>query len=150
MKYLAKIAAVCALALCMVACGDSASSTAASSTAASSTAASSTAASSEAASSEAGSEASAEGGYTGTQTASATGMGDLSVTLTFENGVVTDCEIDASNETPDIGQVAAEDLAQAIVDGNTPNVDAVASATITSDAVVEAAQACFDAAEVEY
>ena len=145
MKYLAKIAAVCALALCMVACGDSASSTAASSTAASSTAASSTAASSEA-----GSEASAEGGYTGTQTASATGMGDLSVTLTFENGVVTDCEIDASNETPDIGQVAAEDLAQAIVDGNTPNVDAVASATITSDAVVEAAQACFDAAEVAY
>ncbi|GJN65662.1 FMN-binding protein [Faecalibacterium gallinarum] len=140
MKYLAKIAAVCALALCMVACGDSASSTAASSTAASSTAASS----------EAGSEASAEGGYTGTQTASATGMGDLSVTLTFENGVVTDCEIDASNETPDIGQVAAEDLAQAIVDGNTPNVDAVASATITSDAVVEAAQACFDAAEVAY
>lgn len=140
MKYLAKIAAVCALALCMVACGDSASSTAASSTAASSTAASS----------EAGSEASAEGGYTGTQTASATGMGDLSVTLTFENGVVTDCEIDASNETPDIGQVAAEDLAQAIVDGNTPNVDAVASATITSDAVVEAAQACFDAAEIAY
>lgn len=140
MKYLAKIAAVCALALCMVACGDSASSTAASSTAASSTAASS----------EAGSKASAEGGYTGTQTASATGMGDLSVTLTFENGVVTDCEIDASNETPDIGQVAAEDLAQAIVDGNTPNVDAVASATITSDAVVEAAQACFDAAEVAY
>lgn len=135
MKYLAKIAAVCALALCMVACGDSASSTAASITAASS---------------EAGSEASAEGGYTGTQTASATGMGDLSVTLTFENGVVTDCEIDASNETPDIGQVAAEDLAQAIVDGNTPNVDAVASATITSDAVVEAAQACFDAAEVAY
>ena len=132
MKYLAKIAAVCALALCMVACGDSASSTAASSTAASSTAASS------------------EAGYTGTQTASATGMGDLSVTLTFENGVVTDCEIDASNETPDIGQVAAEDLAQAIVDGNTPNVDAVASATITSDAVVEAAQACFDAAEVAY
>lgn len=140
MKYLAKIAAVCALALCMVACGDSASSTAASSTAASSTAASS----------EAGSEASAEGGYTGTQTASATGMGDLSVTLTFENGVVTDCEIDASNETAGIGQVAAEDLAQAIVDGNTPNVDAVASATITSDAVVEAAQACFDAAEVAY
>lgn len=140
MKYLAKIAAVCALALCMVACGDSASSTAASSTAASSTAASS----------EAGSEASAEGGYTGTQTASATGMGDLSVTLTFENGVVTDCEIDASNETAGIGQEAAAELAQAIVDGNTPNVDAVASATITSDAVVEAAQACFDAAEVAY
>lgn len=150
MKYLAKIAAVCALALCMVACGDSASSTAASSTAASSTAASSTAASSEAATNEAGSEAATEGGYTGTQTASATGMGDLSVTLTFENGVVTDCEIDASNETPDIGQVAAEDLAQAIVEGNTPNVDAVASATITSDAVVEAAKACFDAAEVAY
>ena len=106
MKYLAKIAAVCALALCMVACGDSASSTTASSTAASSTAASS----------EAGSEASAEGGYTGTQTASATGMGDLSVTLTFENGVVTDCEIDASNETPDIGQVAAE-LAHQVVPG---------------------------------
>lgn len=132
MKYLAKIAAVCVLALCMVACGDSASSTAASSTAASSAAASS------------------EAGYTGTQTASATGMGDLSVTLTFENGVVTDCEVDASNETAGIGQEAAAELAQAIVDGNTPNVDAVASATITSDAVVEAAKACFDAAEIAY
>lgn len=126
MKYVAKIAAVCALALCMVACGDSASSTAASS------------------------EAASEAGYTGTQTASATGMGDLSVSITWENGVVTDCEVDASNETEGIGQDAAPELAQAIVDGNTPTVDVISGATITSDAVVEAAQACFDAAEIAY
>lgn len=95
MKQFTKIAVVCALAVSLAACGSSASSTAASS-AASSEAASSVAASSEAASEAASSEAAsvAEGeGYTGTQTASAKGMnGDVTVTITFENGVATACD----------------------------------------------------------
>ena len=95
MKQFTKIAVVCALAVSLAACGSAASSTAASS-AASSEAASSVAASSEAASEAASSEAAsvAEGeGYTGTQTASAKGMnGDVTVTITFENGVATACD----------------------------------------------------------
>ena len=141
MKQFIKIAAVCALAAALAACGSSSSSTAASSTAASSTAA--TAASTSAA-------AVAEG-YTGTQTASAKGMnGDVTVTITFENGVATACDVDASTETESLGQAAAPTVAQSIVDGNTPNVDAVSGSTVTSNAIMEAAKACYDAAGIAY
>lgn len=143
MKQFTKIAVVCALAVSLAACGSSASSTAASS-AASSEAASSVAASSEAASEAASSEAAsvAEGeGYTGTQTASAKGMnGDVTVTITFENGVATACDVDASTETESLGQAAAPTVADAIVAGNTPNVDAVSGSTVTSNAIMEAAR----------
>ena len=112
--------------------------------------ASSAAASSEAASSEAASVAEGEG-YTGTQTASAKGMnGDVTVTITFENGVATACDVDASTETESLGQAAAPTVADAIVAGNTPNVDAVSGSTVTSNAIMEAAKACYDAAGIAY
>ena len=153
MKQFTKIAVVCALAVSLAACGSAASSTAASS-AASSEAASSVAASSEAASEAASSEAAsvAEGeGYTGTQTASAKGMnGDVTVTITFENGVATACDVAASTETESLGQAAAPTVADAIVAGNTPNVDAVSGSTVTSNAIMEAAKACYDAAGIAY
>ena len=121
----------------LTACGGSASSTA-----------SSTASS--AASSEAASVAEGEG-YTGTQTASAKGMnGDVTVTITFENGVATACDVDASTETESLGQAAAPTVADAIVAGNTPNVDAVSGSTVTSNAIMEAAKACYDAAGIAY
>ena len=136
MKQFTKIAVVCALAVSLAACGSSASSTAASS------AVSSEAASSVAASSEAASEA---------QTASAKGMnGDVTVTITFENGVATACDVDASTETESLGQAAAPTVADAIVAGNTPNVDAVSGSTVTSNAIMEAAKACYDAAGIAY
>lgn len=107
-------------------------------------------ASSEAASSEAASVAEGEG-YTGTQTASAKGMnGDVTVTITFENGVATACDVDASTETESLGQAAAPTVADAIVAGNTPNVDAVSGSTVTSNAIMEAAKACYDAAGIAY
>ena len=144
MKQFTKIAVVCALAVSLAACGSSASSTAASS------AASSEAASSVAASSEAASVAEGEG-YTGTQTASAKGMnGDVTVTITFENGGATACDVDASTETESLGQAAAPTVADAIVAGNTPNVDAVSGSTVTSNAIMEAAKACYDAAGIAY
>ena len=144
MKQFTKIAVVCALAVSLAACGSSASSTAASS------AASSEAASSVAASSEAASVAEGEG-YTGTQTASAKGMnGDVTVTITFENGIATACDVDASTETESLGQAAAPTVADAIVAGNTPNVDAVSGSTVTSNAIMEAAKACYDAAGIAY
>ena len=125
MKQFTKIAVVCALAVSLAACGSTATSTAASS-----------AASSEAASSVA---------------ASAKGMnGDVTVTITFENGVATACDVDASTETESLGQAAAPTVADAIVAGNTPNVDAVSGSTVTSNAIMEAAKACYDAAGIAY
>lgn len=92
----------------------------------------------------------ASAAYTGTQEATASGMGEVKVTITFDKGVVTACDVDAANETPDIGQLAAPTLAKAIVENNTPVVDSVSGATVTSGAVVKAAKACFDAAGIKY
>ena len=137
-SFLSVVGAVGAAAA-LTACGGAVSSTA-----------SSTAASSEAASSEAASVAEGEG-YTGTQTASAKGMnGDVTVTITFENGVATACDVDASTETESLGQAAAPTVADAIVAGNTPNVDAVSGSTVTSNAIMEAAKACYDAVGIAY
>ena len=134
MKQFIKIAVVCALAAALAACGGSSASSTAASSAASSVAV-----------------AENGEGYTGTQTASAKGMnGDVTVTVTFENGVVTACDVDASTETESLGQAAAPTVAQSIVDNNTPNVDAVSGSTVTSNAIVEAAKACFDAAGIAY
>lgn len=88
--------------------------------------------------------------YTGTQEATASGMGEVKVSITFDKGVVTACDVDASNETPDIGQLAAPTLAKAIVEKNAPVVDGVSGATLTSEAVVKAAKSCFDAAGIKY
>ncbi|HBD85991.1 MAG TPA: FMN-binding protein [Clostridiales bacterium] len=88
--------------------------------------------------------------YSGTQEATAQGMGQVKVTITFENGVVTACDADVSQETAGIGQTAGPTLTQAIVDNNSPVVDGVSGATMTSNAVMTAAKACFDAAGIAY
>lgn len=90
-------------------------------------------------------------GFTGTRSATANGMnGDVTVTLTWEDGHLTGCTVDAEEETPDIGQTAAQQLETAILEAGSPNVDAVAGATITSNAVLDAARACCDEAGVPY
>ena len=76
--------------------------------------------------------------------------GDVTVTIAFENGVATACDVDASTETESLGQAAAPTVADAIVAGNTPNVDAVSGSTVTSNAIMEAAKACYDAAGIAY
>ena len=68
----------------------------------------------------------------------------------YENGVATACDVDASTETESLGQAAAPTVADAIVAGNTPNVDAVSGSTVTSNAIMEAAKACYDAAGIAY
>ncbi|MCF0115103.1 MAG: RnfABCDGE type electron transport complex subunit D, partial [Erysipelotrichaceae bacterium] len=47
----------------------------------------------------------------GTYTGEGKGMGSVKVELTVAGGVITDCKIDASEETPDIGGKAADELA---------------------------------------
>lgn len=76
--------------------------------------------------------------------------GDVIVIISFENGVATACDVDASTKTESPGQAAAPAVADAIVAGNTPNVDAVSGSTITSNAIMEAAKACYDAAGIAY
>ena len=81
--------------------------------------------------------------YTGT----AQGMGgEVSVTLTIENGVITDCVATGDKETDGIGSVVIAQFPAQVVEGNTINLDAVSGATITSNAFIEAAKAALTAA----
>lgn len=76
------------------------------------------------------------GEYTGT----ATGMGALTVTATIDGtGKITALEIDASNETDSLGQVAAPKLQEKILEAGTiEGIDAISGCTVTSDAIFKA------------
>ena len=85
-----------------------------------------------------------KGKYTpGTYTAAAKGIAsDVTVTMTFDETSITDVVIDVSGETPDIGGAIGESMAQAILDAQSADVDAVSGATVTSDAIRTAAANC--------
>ena len=73
-------------------------------------------------------------------TATAAGFhGDVSVTLTIDGVNLVDVKIEGAGETPAIGGAAMEKLAEAMLAGNRVDVDAVAGATVTSNAVLTAA-----------
>ena len=85
----------------------------------------------------------------GTYTASAHGcLSDVAVTVTITGGKVTNVVIDASGETPELGGNAAAALAEQLTEaGTTTGVDAVAGATMTSDAVFTAMDDCLSQAQ---
>lgn len=83
------------------------------------------------------------GDYTGT----AKGMGgDVTVTVTLKDSAITDVKAEGKDETEGIGTKALEKLPGEMVDGNTVNVDAVSGATVTSNAIMEAAKAALESA----
>ena len=90
-----------------------------------------------------GTAASASGDavYTpGTYTGTATGIGEVKVTMTFSETAITDVVIDASNETESIGGVAAPTLQDAIMAAQNAEIDNVSGATVTTNAVKKAAE----------
>ena len=108
MKRILSIALSGALCFSLAACGGSSSSTAASSAAE-------------------------------TLTGTAKGFGgDVTATLTVENGTITACTLTGDSETPDIGGAALEELQKQVVDANGYEIDGVSGATVTSDAVRKA------------
>ena len=104
-KRIAALALAAVLAFGLAACGGSSSSTAAA---------------------DAGEAAEASAGVSGEFTGTATGMGEVSVTVTLTDGVITACEV--------------------VGDGETEAIDVVAGATITSDAVNKALAAALEEA----
>ncbi len=87
------------------------------------------------------SSTSAAGGVSGSFTGTAKGMGEVSVTLTLTDNVITDCTAKGDEETSGIGSVVIEQFPGEVVEGNTINLDSISGATITSNAFVEAAKA---------
>ena len=102
------------------------------------------------AASTAGSAASKTGLYIpGTYSSKATGMGEVIVTMTFDDNSITDVVLDLSNETPSIGQAAADQLKEALMTAQSAEIDGVSGATITSQAVTKAADKCIQQAKGE-
>ncbi|MBQ9522125.1 MAG: FAD-binding protein [Oscillospiraceae bacterium] len=83
----------------------------------------------------------------GTYSASARGIdSDVKVTMTFDETKITNVEIDVSGETPDIGGKIGDQMAQAILAKQSADVDVVATATVTSNAIRTAAADCISQA----
>ena len=82
----------------------------------------------------------------GTYTGTATGIGEVKVTVTFSETAITDVVIDASNETESIGGVAAPTLKDALMAAQSTEIDNISGATITTNAVKKAAASCIEQA----
>jgi len=82
----------------------------------------------------------------GTYTGTATGIGEVKVTMTFSENAITDVVIDASNETESIGGVAAPTLKDALMAAQSTEIDNISGATITTNAVKKAAASCIEQA----
>ena len=83
----------------------------------------------------------------GTYTAEAKGFAsDVKVTVTLTEDGIADVTLDVSGETPAIGGAAADALKAAILEKQSAEIDVVAGATVTSNAVIAALQKCLDEA----
>ena len=82
----------------------------------------------------------------GTYTGTATGIGEVKVTMTFSETAITDVVINASNETESIGGVAAPTLKDALMAAQSTEIDNISGATITTNAVKKAAASCIEQA----
>lgn len=84
----------------------------------------------------------------GTYSASSTGFGGkVTVELTVDATKITDVKITGEGETAAIGGAAMEDLAAAIKDKQSVEVDSVSGATVTSTAVLAAATTALNEAK---
>ena len=92
--------------------------------------------------------AAAEGAVTGT--GSAKGIeGDVVVEVTADASKIYSIVVTEQNETQGIGTVACEQLPDTMVAANSYNVDGIAGATVTSDALKEAVKAALENAGLD-
>lgn len=85
----------------------------------------------------------------GTYSSKVQGMGDVIVTMTFDENSITGVVLDLSNETPDVGQAAGEQLKEAILAAQDAEFDVVSGASITSKAVSKGVANCIAQAKGE-
>jgi uncharacterized protein with FMN-binding domain len=83
------------------------------------------------------------GSYTpGTYTASATGLGTVVMTATFDETSITEIQLDLSQETDTIGQAAGDTLIGQCLAAQSSNIDGVSGATLTTNAVKKCLEDC--------
>ena len=90
---------------------------------------------------------SSDAGVSGDFTGTAKGFGgDVSVTLTLTDSVITGCTAEGKDETEGVGSQAIAKMPGEIAESGSIAVDGVSGATITSTAIKEAAAAALTAA----
>ena len=90
---------------------------------------------------------SSDAGVSGNFTGTAKGFGgDVSVTLTLTDGAITGCTAEGKDETQGVGSEAIAKMPGEIAESGSIAVDGVSTATITSNAIKEAAAAALTAA----
>ena len=82
----------------------------------------------------------------GTYTGTATGIGEVKVTMTFSETAITEVKVDTANETLELAVNSAEDFQTMLMDAQSAEIDGVSGATVTSNAVKEAAANCIQQA----
>lgn len=85
----------------------------------------------------------------GTYSATATGIGTVTVTMTFDDESITEVVVDVSEETPNIGGLYGDQLAEMIMSAQSAKIDTISGATTTSSAAAKAAAACIAQAKGE-
>lgn len=86
----------------------------------------------------------------GTYTASAKGYGgDVTVEVEFDGGSILSVTIAEQSETESIASRALEKIPEQIVEAQTSKVDAITSATVTSNAIMTAVADCIQQATQE-
>lgn len=83
------------------------------------------------------------GAYTATEFGM---MGDVVVTMTFSENEIVEVKAEGAQETPGIGPLALEGVPKAMMEAQSIEVDTVATATVTSNAILAAAKKCVDQA----
>ncbi len=83
----------------------------------------------------------------GTYEGDATGMQPLKVSVEVKDGKIADVEVTEHAETEGISDPAIEQIPDLIVEKNSTDVDAVAGATITSNAIKEAVNKALEGAK---
>ena len=75
--------------------------------------------------------------------------GPLTVAVTMDGDTITDVVVTEHSETEGLADPALEEVPAAIVEANSTNVDVVSSATITSEAIIEAVNIALGADSTE-
>lgn len=96
------------------------------------------------------SSASATSSTSGTFTGSSVGMqGTVTVSMTVEDGKITNVELTEIHETPAVASVAMERIPAQMVEYQTTTVDTVTGATLCSNAIMRAAKAAAEEAGLD-
>lgn len=85
----------------------------------------------------------------GTYTAQAEGVGIVTVTMTFDETGITEVLMNGDGETPAIGGIAVSAMPDVLMEAQSAQVDVMATATLTSRAIIDAAANCIAQAKGE-